>query len=223
MFNSFVSLARTVCVSTIFASVATVAAAQDVNITQDMPYFEFDNGKRFMVIERNQDQNAVVDPSFAKTSRACPPFCIHPMSAAPGVETYGELELLDFIRDHVEPGTGYLVDARLSDWYAAGTIPGSVNLPFTLFQSGADNPFRDGILQLLGGVRTGSGTGWNFDDAKHLALFCNGPWCDQSPQAIENLIAAGYPAEKLKYYRGGMQSWLMLGLTVEIPNEGTEG
>jgi hypothetical protein len=28
------------------------------------------------------------------------------------------------------------------------------------------------------------------------------------------MIEAGYPAEKIFYYRGGMQMWRMLGLTV---------
>jgi hypothetical protein len=28
------------------------------------------------------------------------------------------------------------------------------------------------------------------------------------------MIAAGYPAERIAYYRGGMQVWRLLGLTV---------
>ena len=34
-------------------------------------------------------------PAFAKTSRPCLPFCMPPMSLAPGVETLGGLEVLD--------------------------------------------------------------------------------------------------------------------------------
>jgi hypothetical protein len=45
-------------------------------------------------------------------------------------------------------------------------------------------------------------------------IFCNGLWCGQSPTAIRAMIAAGYPAERVFYYRGGMQSWRVLGLTV---------
>jgi len=45
-------------------------------------------------------------------------------------------------------------------------------------------------------------------------LWCNGPWCGQSPHAIRGLLDLGYPAEKLYYYRGGMQAWQSLGLTV---------
>jgi hypothetical protein len=33
------------------------------------------------------------------------------------------------------------------------------------------------------------------------------------------MIEAGYPAEKIHYYRGGMQVWRSLGLTV-VPGGG---
>jgi hypothetical protein len=34
----------------------------------------------------------------------------------------------------------------------------------------------------------------------------------------------GYPAHKLKWYRGGMQAWMMLGLTtVPPPQDGESG
>ncbi|MGD8572392.1 MAG: rhodanese-like domain-containing protein, partial [Gammaproteobacteria bacterium] len=46
-----------------------------------------------------------------------------------------------------------------------------------------------------------------------------GMWCGQSPRAIKGLLKLGYPAEKISYYRGGMQSWQMLGLTVVIPEK----
>lgn len=195
-------------------SLPMAATAQEVWITPDMPFFQFEFEGRDYVIERNQDQDAVIEGSFAKTSRQCPPFCVHPMEAAPGVATVGEVELLDFIRTHVEGGTGYLVDARLRDWHERGTIPGSINLSFNLFRK-EDNPFLAPILGNLGGERRGRG--WDFADAKELLLFCNGPWCDQSPRAIRNLVDLGYPASKLHYYRGGMQSWLQMGFNVIRP------
>ncbi|MGA1179662.1 MAG: rhodanese-like domain-containing protein, partial [Marivivens sp.] len=37
----------------------------------------------------------------------------------------------------------------------------------------------------------------------------------QSPTAIRNLLEVGYPAERIFYYRGGMQAWRMLGLSVK--------
>jgi len=191
------------------------ALAQDVNITQELPAFEVKIGNKTHRIDRIQDTANRLTNSFSKTSRKCPPFCIHPMKAAPGIETVGELELMDFLKDTVEPGDGLLIDARIASFYEKGTIPGSVNIPFTLF-SPDENPFIDKIRAVLGGKKDATGT-WNFKNALELMLFCNGPWCDQSPRALRNLLAAGYPAEKLYYYRGGMQNWQNLGLSVEVP------
>jgi rhodanese-related sulfurtransferase len=46
-------------------------------------------------------------------------------------------------------------------------------------------------------------------------LFCNGAWCGQSPASIRALLTMGYPQSKIKYYRGGMNDWKLLGLTVK--------
>lgn len=199
------------------ATLSLPASAQDVFITQDLPFFEFDNGVEFHVIERNQDPEATIPDAFAKTSRACPPFCIQPLQAAEGVTTLGELELLEFLETKVQDGSGALIDARVETWYRGGTIPGSINIAFNLFENPESNPFLVPVLQLFGGVQSSDGT-WDFTDAKELALFCNGPWCGQSPRAIRNLLSVGYPAEKLHYYRGGMQAWLALGLSLHVPN-----
>lgn len=189
--------------------------SQSVKITQDLPAFEVKIGGKAHRIDRIQDTSHRLTNSFSKTSRKCPPFCIHPMKAAPGIETVGELELLDFLKDSVEPGNGLLIDARIAKFYDKGTIPGAVNIPFTLF-SPDQNPFIDKIRAVLGGKKNADGN-WNFANALKLMLFCNGPWCDQSPRALRNLLSAGYPADKLFYYRGGMQNWQNLGLTVEVP------
>ncbi|MDH5471784.1 MAG: rhodanese-like domain-containing protein, partial [Gammaproteobacteria bacterium] len=39
----------------------------------------------------------------------------------------------------------------------------------------------------------------------------------QSPNNIKNLLKLNYPAEKIKWYRGGMQNWENLGLTTVKP------
>jgi rhodanese-related sulfurtransferase len=171
-----------------------------------------------VTVQRIQDtENRLVD-DFAKTSRPCPPFCIHPLSAAPGVETLGELELLAFVQTKVADESGLLVDARMPNWYESETIPGSVNIPFPIFTTDSDKRTR--LLELLGATQTDSG-GYDFADVPELLLFCNGPWCDQSPRAIRALIAIGYPAGKLKYYRGGMQIWRLFGLSTVIPKVNT--
>lgn len=55
------------------------------------------------------------------------------MIVAPGVTTFGELEVIKFINEQVKTSQGILVDARTPSWHAKGTIPGSVNVPFTTF------------------------------------------------------------------------------------------
>ena len=58
---------------------------------------------------------------------------------------------------------------------------------------------------------------YDFTNAKTLLMFCNAIWCGQSPEAMKELIAIGYPQEKMKWYRGGMQSWLSVGLSTIKP------
>lgn len=111
------------------------------------------------------------------------------------------------------------MDARTPDWHARGTIPGSVNIPYTDLDPrlGADE-FTIGFSLEQLGVKEEGGD-WDFFWAKDLLIWCNGPWCGQSPTAIRALISLGYPAEKIKYYRGGMQMWELMGLTVVPPAE----
>ncbi|WP_296374212.1 rhodanese-like domain-containing protein [Yoonia sp.] len=194
------------------------AIAQNVFITPDIPYVEFDNGREFFVIERNQDAEARIPDFFTMTSRQCPPFCIQPMSGGEGVTTVGELEVLEFMQQQVTNGTGLIVDARLNEWYLRGTIPGATNLPFTLFDNPANNPFLVPVLKALGGVQADDGN-WDMSDARELLMFCDGQWCGQSHMAIGNLMKIGYPGEKIRYYRDGMQGWLTVGLTVEMPSQ----
>jgi len=182
-----------------------------VQITPSLPTTEVNHRGTPVTIKRIQDTNNKLVDDFAKTSRPCPPFCVHPMESAPGVVTIGELDLLDFLGKEVAQGSGLLIDARMPKFYNSETIPGSINIPFVLFTSSAAD-----ILPLLGALADASGH-WDFSDAKELLLWCNGPWCDQSPRAIRALVKEGYPPEKLRYYRGGMQLWKMFGLTTIQP------
>jgi len=175
----------------------------------------FHNGQK-VTIMRNQDTENTVDPAYAKTSRKCPPFCIQPIKLADGVETIGELEMLDYLK-RVSEGeqTILVIDSRTPDWVKNGTIPGSINLPWTELKQGAGaDPFTIAdILEKKFGAQSLEGL-WDFSNAKTLVLFCNGMWCGQSPSNIKTLLKFGYPAHKLKWYRGGMQNWHNLGLTV---------
>ncbi len=197
-----------------FVITSVQATAQDVRITPELDVFSVSINGSMIEISRIQDTSNRLRSEFSKTSRPCPPFCIHPMSAAPGVVTIGELEVLDFLENKVATGKGLLVDARVPEWFAKGTIPGAVNIPFPTLEE--TNPFRDEILKAIGARPEGDG--WNFDNAMELAMFCNGPWCDQSPRAIRALIKVGYPPDRLRYYRGGIQNWVSLGLNLRESN-----
>lgn len=216
---------------------STSALALDVKITQDLDSVPVHQGNDFISIQRIQDQDNVLTGGFTKTSRKCPPFCIQPLVVAPGVTTVAELELLKFIDKKLEVGEGVLIDARTPSWFQKGTIPGSINIPFTNFdpqksaaelanvlvklnvkkKDGKGGSFVDSILGLFSGDANAADNPWDFSKAKAVALYCNGMWCGQSPRAIKNLLTLGYPADKIYYYRGGMQSWQSLGLTVYNP------
>ncbi len=130
-----------------------------------------------------------------------------------GIETYGELEVIDFIKKAQDDDTMLLVDARLAPWYQKRTIPTAINLPFKSFDPKSQD-FE--IVMDAAGVAYENGV-YDFSSAKTMLLFCNGAWCPQSTWAIENLLKIGYPKEKLLWYRGGMYGWTMLNLTTIRP------
>jgi rhodanese-related sulfurtransferase len=196
-------------------SVLTWAADKPVGITSDLLHIDVLHNGRTVRIERNPDTTSDIEPDYALTSRPCPPFCILPMQLAPGVETYGELEVLEALkRISRRDETIILIDSRDGDWpQRSGLIPGAVHLPWNkLHVQQAEPQAIAEILELQFGA-TRNGPFWNFEHAKTLVFYCNGPWCGQSPTNIKQLLALGYPAHKLKWYRGGMQVWKSLGLT----------
>lgn len=105
-----------------------------------------------------------------------------------------------------------MIDTRSASSFEAGAILGSISIHLRgfsdkvrlaeIFAKQLDAFLHDDI--------------WNSDQAKTLTPFCNGPWCEQSSAAIKKLLRVGYPAHLLKYYRGGMQGWKSLGLTVVV-------
>lgn len=116
---------------------------------------------------------------------------ITPIELAPGVRTVGELEVIEHARRGLP-----LVDTRLPHFVRAGTIAGAVGIP------------HEDIVARVG----------ELDRMTPTVFFCNGPQCGATPDAIEALLDADYPAEKVLYYRGGMHDWVTLGLgTVDGP------
>ena len=138
---------------------------------------------------------------------------ISPMHMAEGIESYGELEVLDFIKRMPKDKSLILVDSRGSDWYAYDTIPGATNYWFSMVKNPDKYPDEfEFMLDDLDVEQKDDGT-YDFSHAKTMLLFCNGPWCGQSPQAIRGYLKIGYPVEKMKWYRGGMHVWKSLSMT----------
>lgn len=205
-------------VMTVILVVSTNVIAVDdilVRITRDLPSLDVMHNGKMVTIIRNQDEKNTVNPLYAMTSRKCPPFCIQPSTLAPGVETIGEVEMLDYLA-HMSAGDSSIlvVDSRTPDCVKKGTIPGSVNIPWTSLNltEGADPISIREIMEDRFGAKYLDGL-WDYTDAKTLVMFCDGIWCSQSPNNILNLLKFGYPAHKIKWYRGGMQDWEILGLT----------
>ena len=113
---------------------------------------------------------------------------IRPLTLAEGVITVAELEVIA----HLKRGL-HVVDTRPAPAYACSTIPGARNLPHAQAVERVNELARDRVT----------------------ILFCNGPQCAATPDAVEALLAAGHPGGALAYYRGGLHDWQTLGLPVE--------
>ena len=113
---------------------------------------------------------------------------IQHLEASPGVRTVGELELIELV------GQGAaLIDCRTAGSFGGRTIPDSVLLP------------HDQVLDRRS----------ELDPGQLSILFCNGPQCPQSPDAIRQLLEVGYPADALAYYRGGVHDWVTLAMPTQ--------
>ncbi len=172
-----------------------------ISLTPGKPFIEVSHNGKIIKIERRQ-----IEKKNIKT-KPCPPFCIKPMKLAPNVETFAELELVSFLSNEVKNEKGFLVDSRMSEYFEKETIPGSINIPFLLFNS---NKAQQALTLL--GVKEENSTK-DFSEAKTMCFFCDDSLCDESNRTISALLDLGYPANKLKYYRGGIQAWKSLNLT----------
>jgi hypothetical protein len=191
--------------------VGCILNAGEVNITENLDSVIIKENGQEVKIERIQDSKHRLISSFTKTSRECPPFCIQPMNIG-HVKTIGELELLNYIKDmQKEESDMLLIDARTRDWNSEGTIPSSINLPFNMLKK--DSEYLSKILTLLGANKRDGG--WSFENVPTMIIFSNGVWDAQATKAIKSLLSLGCPENKILYYRGGMQSWNILGLTTK--------
>jgi rhodanese-related sulfurtransferase len=220
----------------VFTNTALLAEeGKPVGITPEIMSVTIKVDGKDIEVKRNQDNDNTITPAFAKTSRACLPFCIQPMKLGNGIETIGEVEVINYIKKIVEGDTSIvLVDSRTPEWLARGTIPGAINVPWTHLVP-AKGATTEGIVKIISknfGVKLakdmdiddadeaiveGKAAGaFDYSKAKTLIMFCNGMWCGQSPASIKTLVKYGYPVEKIKYFRGGMQTWELLGFSTVV-------
>jgi len=188
-----------------------------VKLTDKLPYaYTMDSGKKIK-IERIQDTSNRLSDDYTKTSRPCPPFCIQSTKVHPDINNIAELELIQFMNDKVAKNKGVIIDARLKSWFELETIPSAINIPFPVMQN-ADKKKAELIFKILG-MKVEADGKWNFTNAKELAVFCNGVWCEQSSHFISGMLKYNYPTSKLNYYRSGFQGWKLLGLTTIVHKE----
>ncbi len=158
-------------------------------------------------LQRNQDREHEISDFYLKTTRGkiqkMYPFAPH------SVETIGELDVIEYVKQRSAGDDNIIViDTRTPNWpVITGGIPTAVNIPYTHFKK------KTTALEIMEdqlGVQVDDT--WDFTYAKTLVMYCNGIWCGQTPAAIKALLGYGYPAAKIKYYRGGMNAWKSLGL-----------
>ena len=113
---------------------------------------------------------------------------LQPLQPVPGIRTVGELEVAELVRQGAQ-----LVDTRVPDSRSGVSLPGAVNVPHDQVVARRDE----------------------LDPSRVHVLFCNGPQCPQTPDALRSLSEAGYPLDRLAYYRGGMHDWITLGMPTE--------
>ena len=187
------------------------SSGKRVMLTRDLFSLTVTHKGEKLEIRRNQDRTNQITEFYRSTWRGR----IQPMNpfSPHVVETIGELEMLDYIR-RVDAGEQdiLIIDSRMPGSTQRGMIPLAINIPYRELKEEK----MATIMQEQFDVTPGDPV-WNFRNAKTLVMYCNGPWCGQSPTSIKRLLGAGYPASRIKYYRGGMQSWESFGLTVVKP------
>lgn len=137
---------------------------------------------------------------------------IFPMQLHKDIETYGEIEVMAFIKEMQNDNTMLLIDTRDEEWYEYRTIPGAINMHYVyiIMSKVFEKEYKASLMKL--GI-IGNKKPYDFSKAKTILVFCNGAWCSQSPKMVKALLALGYPSEKIKWYRGGMDDWLGLSMT----------
>ncbi len=177
-------------------SITKQEKSKRVKITRDLKSVVVSFQKREFLIERIDD-------------RECPPYCIAPMKID-NIKTVGELETIEFMKSLKKNRNRLVVDVRSSVEYKQNSLPTAINIPYSMLTP--NSKYREEILKLLGVRKLKKG--WHFKYVYKLLIFDNGILDNRAIKMINSLIKIGYPKNKILYYRGGVDSWRELGLTL---------
>lgn len=200
------------------------------NIGVDLEYINHTGEKTHIIIKREIDpackkihisNDMFWKDNYAnhKVSKACKSTFItsagkkiFPIKIHKDVQTYGEMEVMSFIKEMQNKTSMLIIDTRDEEWYGYRTIPGAINIHYIYLTMPKvfEEEYKASLLKL--GIAYNDNS-FDFSKAKTILLFCNGAWCSQSPKMVKALLALGYPPEKIKWYRGGMDDWLGLSMT----------
>jgi len=192
-------------------------------------------------VNRSMPVFTATDPSTTASSVTayfpCSPACLEQIKIDKRVHNVAELDVFKFMQTAIHSGRAMIVDTRRPEQHKRGTIPDSINIPYTTFEKPLSDKSLVRVLEQLGGVKRnhvnpllrlveklGLFQGndktdqWDFSQAKEVLLWCDNAHCNQSPRAIKGLLKAGYPADKISYYRAGMKMWQTLGLKIIVPH-----
>jgi len=193
----------------ILLCVVTLTAGKydKVKITPQMAYIYVYHKGKAVKVHRIQNTRHKLTGEYARTYR--PNQDIQPIKMDESIQTIGEVELLDFMRQKGNKKKGLVVDLRSKKEYKNESIPSAVNIPFET----KDNKVKiEKILKVLGVKKLSDGS-LDTSLALDIAFYCNGLWCSKSSEFIKTFLDLGYPADKIYYYRGGFQMWKILGFT----------
>jgi len=96
-------------------------------------------------------------------------------------------QLLERVRD----GLVTVLDVRPPEEYAAGHLPGAINIPLKELEKHLDE----------------------FDPSQEIVAYCRGPHCVLAFDAVAKLREKGIDARRLE---GGLPEWRLEGLPVEV-------
>ncbi len=196
----------------LFLAYVTPAQAAS-EISKGVTSFKIKLNGQECTISRNQTVGNKVHPLYETTHRGKPT----PIKMAPAVETMGELEFIAYMKKAQTDKNIMIIDTRTEGWHRNLRIPCTKNIPYTEFSDDIEIATVT-LLEHFGVKETSEGK-LDFSKAKTVVGYCNGFWCGQTPgmfvRAKYSLANIGYPREKMKYYRGGMQAWTALGMSVE--------